>query len=122
VTDDADLDDQIAAKKTELAALEQRRRARDQAAIKLAILALVDDWFEACELCARLPWSQSLSATWGGLSPKAIGRRLKAIADADDRAVDVPTVRLLRLKTTTAATLWKIETYPPACGLHGRGR
>ncbi len=117
-----DLDAQIAQRESELAALIQRRRDRDHAALKFAILQLLDDWFEARELRARMPLSPTLSAQWAGLSAKAIGRRLNGIADADDRSGTVPPLRLLRHKTTTKGTVWKIETYQPTSAAPAGGR
>jgi hypothetical protein len=106
----ADLDDQIARVEAELAALYQRRIARDHAALLLAILAATDTWFTARELRALVPLSGPLVTHLAGASAKAIGRRLQGIAEAQDRAGSVRALRLLRHKTTTAPTEWKIET------------
>jgi hypothetical protein len=122
VSEIADLDNQITALETELAALYQCRRERDDQNLLLAVLQVRDDWFEASELRALVPLSPTLVAHLAGASAKAIGCRLKRIADGQDRSATIPALRLLRHKTTTAATVWKIETYLPACGLNGSGR
>jgi len=118
----ADLDAEIAQRVRELAILKQRRRALDDQAFMLAILEVRDDWFTASELCTLAPLAPWLAAHLGRASSKSLGRRLKQIADDQDRAGTLPPLRLLRHKTTTAPTVWKIETYLPACSLNDRGR
>lgn len=108
------LDEEIRGHERELARLYQRRRERDEAVFLLAVLEVLDGWFTAHELCALTRVSSTLSAHLNGASPKSVGRRLKQIADGQDRSDAIPSLRLLRHKTTSAATVWKIETYPPA--------
>jgi cell division protein FtsB len=117
-----DLDVQIARLEAELATLYQRRRDRDHAAILLAILHVTDGWFRTHELLGAVVVSSELSRWFAGKSAKSVGRLLRAIADDQDRAVTLPALRLLRHKTTKAATVWKIETYLPASAATSIGR
>ena len=106
-----DLDAAIADGERVLEALYQRRRERDDQALLLAILRVRDDWFCAREVLGLTP----------ARSSKALGRWLHAIAARQAQRLERPPLRLVRHKTTTAATVWKIESYLPACGLNGRG-
>jgi hypothetical protein len=108
--DAADLRARIQLFDADLTALRQQLRDQERAVFLLAILELLDGWFEASELTALVPLSPTLSAHLAGKSVKSVGRLLRAIVVDQDRAASLPTLRLLRHKTTTAATVWKIET------------
>ena len=111
--DESPLDAQIARLETELAALRCEKATRADGDFLLSILQTTDDWFTAGELRALVPLSPMLAAQLAGASAKSIGRRLKRIADAQDLSGAISALRLRRCKPTTAATVWKVETYQP---------
>lgn len=117
-----DLDAEIRRRETELQQLYQRRRERDHAAILLAILRITDSWFVTHELLAAAVLSPDLARWVAGKSPKAVGKLLRTIADAQEQSDTVPALRLLRQERTNGGALWKVETHLPACGLNGHGR
>lgn len=104
------LAEQLAFHRAAIAELQQQRRDEaDGRLLRALVIGVRGCVFSTHDVFTRAAFDPDVAAAIGGLSPKAVGKRL---ARCVDRAVDGVTVA--RVKTSNGSWLWELHIPPEA--------